>query len=321
MPLDHQIPNTIPIVGTIAPAASADTYPITNPAYGLGGFRTVTYAYELTSIPMPRRELGMVCYVSQEGQYYALSATTDDSGWTPWPDIDITNIVNNFYNNNITNTLLERVWYLNTGQKNPQGDPFPAEVTGLTPYPLSGAWLDSFNNQAAANGPYNVIDDNAGKHYIPIDLTKGNTAVVTVSSPAGAYITATYGGFVLVNNFDVVTSGDVFTTSSVIASTFEAPSEWLQKAYTFTVYVKHSGVMADLPLVLHNANIQINSSGKASSVSATPIACKWSGGTPPALYDAPQSPTFVLNTEDIFMFTTRDAGKTWYGFVGGVNFN
>ena len=329
MPLDHQIPNTIPIVGTIAPAASADTYPITNPTYGLGGFRTVTYAYELTSIPMPRRELGMVCYVSEQGQYYALSGTTADTGWTPWPNIDvnITNIVNNeyLYTNNVIGNFLERAWYLNTGIKNPEGYPWPVNVMNA-PYPLSGAWLSAFNNQQTVNGPYNVINTGVdlSANYIPIDLTKGTTMILTVSSPD--YTTATYKGFVLINNVDVVSSGDVFTSNaqsinSITLSTYEPAPEWADKVFTLTVYLQHKEVLADLPLTLYNANIYIGSNGTATQVTVNELDVRWSGGLPPAITDAPNSPTYTLGSEDIYMFTTRDSGRTWYGFVGGLNFS
>lgn len=58
------IDKTIPIGGIIAPNSEFDTYPVTDPKYGLGGLRTVHSVADLSLIPSERRQEGMVVYVS-----------------------------------------------------------------------------------------------------------------------------------------------------------------------------------------------------------------------------------------------------------------
>lgn len=58
------IPNTVQVGGIIAPGAVVDTYPVTDPKYGLGGLRTVNAYGDLASIPSQRLQEGMVVYVS-----------------------------------------------------------------------------------------------------------------------------------------------------------------------------------------------------------------------------------------------------------------
>jgi len=58
------IPNTVQVGGIIAPGAVVDTYPVTDPRYGLGGLRTVDSYSDLSSIPNQRIQEGMVVYVS-----------------------------------------------------------------------------------------------------------------------------------------------------------------------------------------------------------------------------------------------------------------
>jgi hypothetical protein len=55
-------------------------------------------------------------------------------------------------------------------------------------------------------------------------------------------------------------------------------------------------------------------------MTTTSLPIKWSGGTAPALYSVNPSQVYQ-ESEDIFMFSTRDGGANWYGFVGGINFS
>ena len=74
------IAGTVQVSGTIAPSSAADTYPVTDPQYGLGGLRTVSTVNERDAIPAERRQAGMVVYVSSVGEWYALA--NDLAAWT-----------------------------------------------------------------------------------------------------------------------------------------------------------------------------------------------------------------------------------------------
>jgi hypothetical protein len=74
------IEGTVQVSGIIAPSSTADTYPVTDPQYGLGGLRTVATVNERNAIPTERRQAGMIVYVSSVGEWYALG--NDLSSWT-----------------------------------------------------------------------------------------------------------------------------------------------------------------------------------------------------------------------------------------------
>lgn len=75
------ITGTVPITAPIAPTSEVATYPVTNPAYGLGGLRTVGTTADRNSISIARREVGMLVYVSGENKYYHLVGGTADANW------------------------------------------------------------------------------------------------------------------------------------------------------------------------------------------------------------------------------------------------
>lgn len=83
------IPGTVPLSGTVAPTSELDTFPVTNPAYGLGGLRTVANKNEANLIPTERRQVGMIVYVTDEGIYYGLAGGIGNQNWVPMliPDI------------------------------------------------------------------------------------------------------------------------------------------------------------------------------------------------------------------------------------------
>lgn len=76
------IANSVRVGGFIAPTDSEDTYPVTNPTYGLGGLRTVNNLTARNSISSERREEGMMVYVISEQEYYQLKGGTTDAYWT-----------------------------------------------------------------------------------------------------------------------------------------------------------------------------------------------------------------------------------------------
>jgi hypothetical protein len=76
------IAGSVRVGGFIAPTDSEDTYPVTNPTYGLGGLRTVNNLTARNSIPSARREEGMMVYVIADQQYYQLLGGTTDAYWS-----------------------------------------------------------------------------------------------------------------------------------------------------------------------------------------------------------------------------------------------
>ena len=312
MPNNYQIPNTIPVVGTLAPAASSDTYPVTNPKWGLGGFRTVVLSAERNAIPDERREVGMAVYVSSLSSYYVLSGGITNDNWEPWPPVGSTTIeetiINNTYNNTYEFPLdLERVDYVHTGLHD-------------NLYPLSGTYLSAINNNSEPYGPWNVLKDTANNLYVPLDISRGDTLMVTLSSPFLHDEVATYKGYILVNNTDMVSAGAAYPEVGVEIDTFIPMTERENHMYTVTVFLKHLEVVSNMPVELYTGTITINAQGIATGMTTTLVPTKWSGGTAPNIYATLTSPPFTLSSEDIWMYSTKDGGDNWYGFLGGLSF-
>lgn len=76
------ISGSVRFAGFIAPTDSTDTYPVTDPKWGLGGLRTVADATERDAITSQRREIGMLVYVTDEQQYYMLGSGLTNSDWS-----------------------------------------------------------------------------------------------------------------------------------------------------------------------------------------------------------------------------------------------
>ena len=76
------ITGTVRISGPVSPFNVEDTYPATDPQYGLGGLRTVGTTTDMEAISASRRQVGMMVYVSGVTAFYSLVGTTANSGWT-----------------------------------------------------------------------------------------------------------------------------------------------------------------------------------------------------------------------------------------------
>lgn len=76
------ISGTIPVSGIIAPSSAQDTYPVTDPQYGLGGLRTVADTAERDALPTARRQVGMVVYVTDLAKHYILLNGISNTDWT-----------------------------------------------------------------------------------------------------------------------------------------------------------------------------------------------------------------------------------------------
>lgn len=84
------IPGGVRVQGFIAPTSTTDTYPVTDPHYGLGGLRTVLNLGQRDLIPAERRIVGMLVFVQQQNKYYKLLADL-----VQWEEVDLSNILTN----------------------------------------------------------------------------------------------------------------------------------------------------------------------------------------------------------------------------------
>jgi hypothetical protein len=75
------ITDTVTVAGPIAPTSISDTYPVTDPKYGLGGLRTVANQTERDGISTERRQVGMFVYQNSNNAYYTLVGGTDNANW------------------------------------------------------------------------------------------------------------------------------------------------------------------------------------------------------------------------------------------------
>lgn len=167
-------------------------------------------------------------------------------------------------------------------------------------------------------GPYNVLEVTAdSKKYIPLDLTRANTFLLTLSDASNSI--GTYDGFVLINKAPLTSSFDVSLDANTTYQTFIQPDSIKGKIYTITLFVKHLKVMSTLPLKLYTGAVHTDANRIADVFSVTQIPVKWSAGSYPALYTTPANPNYELGSEDVIMYTTYDAGATWYGFIGGTD--
>lgn len=76
------IPGAVPFAGFVGPTDSTDTYPVTNPIYGLGGLRSVPDMTSLSAITTQRREPGMLVFVTGTSIYYQLGSGLTNAEWT-----------------------------------------------------------------------------------------------------------------------------------------------------------------------------------------------------------------------------------------------
>lgn len=81
------IPGTVTLSGVIAPSSTADTYPVTDPQYGIGSLRTVADITARNGIPAARRQIGMLVYVSATGKYYTLIGGILDTDWVEFDGV------------------------------------------------------------------------------------------------------------------------------------------------------------------------------------------------------------------------------------------
>jgi hypothetical protein len=79
------------VVAPIVPLDTSDVHPTHAAAYGLGGYRTVAANTDRDAIPTPRREQGMLVFVTATGKVWRLGADlatwTEQTSVSAWADI------------------------------------------------------------------------------------------------------------------------------------------------------------------------------------------------------------------------------------------
>lgn len=81
------ITGTVTVGAAIAPTAETDTYPVTNPKYGLGSLRTVQALTDRNDISSGRREAGMIVYVTDVDKYFKLSEPSNPVENDKWTEL------------------------------------------------------------------------------------------------------------------------------------------------------------------------------------------------------------------------------------------
>lgn len=79
------IPGSVPVTGFIAPTDDTDTYPATDPIWGIGGWREVADNTARDAIPAARRREGMVVHSIGASQAYRLEGGITNGDWAAFP--------------------------------------------------------------------------------------------------------------------------------------------------------------------------------------------------------------------------------------------
>jgi hypothetical protein len=81
------------VIAPVVPFDTADVHPSHEARYGKGGYRTVATTVERDAIPAPRREAGMLVFVTADGKAYQLGSDLTTwaeftSGVSSWDDLE-----------------------------------------------------------------------------------------------------------------------------------------------------------------------------------------------------------------------------------------
>lgn len=82
-----RITGTIVVGSTLSPTDTLDTYPVTDPIYGVDGLRSVASIVERDAISTQRRRVGMLVYTRSEGLYWKLVAVNTPQQPGDWEEL------------------------------------------------------------------------------------------------------------------------------------------------------------------------------------------------------------------------------------------
>lgn len=80
------------ILGYISPIDTRDTYPVTDPLYGIDGLRNVYSITDMLDISFERRRSGMIVGVEETSKYYKLKNIDWDGTINDWMELYLVGI-------------------------------------------------------------------------------------------------------------------------------------------------------------------------------------------------------------------------------------
>ena len=162
----------------------------------------------------------------------------------------------------------------------------------------------------ANEGGVITIDDPAAGY---ISLTATNIVIATTTPVAGKVLTCLDGSGTA--SWETLTFSEPTSSPSISAGTLVLD---LSVSRVFTVSFNASVTtltISNTPATAsmsQNFSLILTADGTARTIT-WPASVKWANNDPPAL-------TSANAKKDILSFVSTDAGTTWYGFIGGLNF-
>ena len=177
---------------------------------------------------------------------------------------------------------------------------------GGTTKKVTGAQIAAFVNGELTLADLGITSSAAEINYTDITTlgTSEASKVVTADANGDVTLAAELKATSYNESYVAVTSSGAATT--VNCETGNSFSHVLTEATTFTFSNPPASGTA------YTMSIEIIQDASASGYTITwPASVDWPAGAAPAL-------TATASAKDVFVFTTRDSGTTWYGFTAGL---
>lgn len=157
----------INVPGTLVPFTDQDTYPVTDPVYGIGGWREVADTATRDAIPAARLRVGMVVSVQGDKPYMY-----NGSGWDPLISSDVDALAG-LSDVTLTSPSLNQILQYNGS----------AWVNATVP-PTTPGGADTqiqFNNAGVFGGSSNLTWDNVNNLFKIFGVTKRPDRAITIN--------------------------------------------------------------------------------------------------------------------------------------------
>lgn len=177
---------------------------------------------------------------------------------------------------------------------------------GGTTKKVTGAQIAAYVNGALTLADLGITSTAAEINYTDITTlgTSEASKVVTADANGDVTLAAELKATSYNEAYVAVTSSGAATTVNCEAG--NAFSHTLTENTTFTFSNPPASGTA------YSFSIEIIQDASASGFTVTwPSSVDWPSGTAPTL-------TATASAKDVFVFTTRDSGTTWYGFTAGL---
>lgn len=183
--------------------------------------------------------------------------------------------------------------------------------TGYDSYIAFESNIISLGDVAGANGGGVITIDTPDAGYI--SLTATNIVIATTTPVEGKVLTCLDGSGTA--SWETLTFSEPTSSPSISTGTLVLD---LSVSRVFTVSFNASVTtltISNTPATAsmsQNFTLILTADGTARTIT-WPASVKWANNDPPAL-------TSANAKKDILSFVSTDAGTTWYGFIGGLNF-